>query len=89
MAHGFEVVVLTAYAKALLGVRCAGELGGGIAKEDVLELVHTCVGEHEGRVILDNHWSAGHHGVALGGKKVQILLADFFRSHIVCFVFSL
>ena len=65
VTHGFEVVVLTAYAEALLGVRCTGKLGCGIAKEDVFELVHAGVGKHEGRVILDNHWSAWHHGVAL------------------------
>lgn len=55
VTHGFQVIVLTAYAEALLCVCCTGELGRRVAKEDVLELVHSGVGEHKRRVILDDH----------------------------------
>ena len=57
MAHLLEVVVLTAYAKALLRVRHAAMLDLGIAEDNILELVHPCVREHQGRVALDYHRS--------------------------------
>ena len=82
VAHGFQVVVLAAHTEALLGVRGSGELGGAVAQENVLELVHARIGEHERGVILDDHGGRGHYRVPLGGEKVQILLADFIRCHI-------
>ncbi len=55
MSHFFEVVVLSAYPQALLRVCCTRVRGLGIAEENVLELVHAGVGEHQRRVILDHH----------------------------------
>lgn len=57
MAHLLEVVVLTTDAKALLRVRHAAMLDLGITEDDILELVHPCVREHQGRVALDYHRS--------------------------------
>ena len=87
VAHGFEVIVLSADAQALLAVGGAGELRGGVAQENVLELVHARVGEHQGRVVLDDHRGGGDHGVALGGEEVEILPAYFLCCHIQAGVF--
>ena len=78
VSHRFQVIVLAAHAEALLRVGGAGELGGGMAQEDILELVHTRVRKHQGRVVLDNHRCRGYHGVPFGGEEVQVLLAYFF-----------
>ena len=90
VAHGFQVIVLAAHAEALLTVGRPGELGGGIAQEDVLELVHARVGEHQRGVVLDDHGGRRHHRVSLGGKEVQVFLSNFFCCHICCsFVFCI
>ena len=81
VAHGFQVVVLAAHAQALLAVGGTGEFGGGIAQEDIFELVHARVGEHERRVVLDDHGGRRYNGVALGCEEVQVFLADFLRCH--------
>ena len=72
-----EVVVLAARAHALLG-------GGGapvgpvfVAGEDVLELHHAGVGEHQGRVVARHERARGHDLVLVGGEIVQKLRADF------------
>ena len=89
VAHGLQVVVLAAYAEALLAVGGTGELGRAVAQEDILELVHAGVGEHKGGVILDDHRGGGNYGVPLGSEEVQILLADFFGSHISFVIYFL
>ena len=76
-----KVVVLTRHTQTLLGVGSAGILALGIAKEDVLKLVHTCVGKHQRGVVLYHHRSRGHDGVALALKEFQELCPDFVRSH--------
>ena len=83
VSHFLEVVVLSAHAEALLRVRGPVEFCLCISQEDVLELVHSGVGEHQGRVILYDHRSRWHHRVALRGEKIQECLADFFGCHIL------
>ncbi len=55
VAHGFEVVVLSADPEALLRIRRPFHLRHGVAQKYVLELVHSGVGEHQRRVVLDHH----------------------------------
>ena len=55
MTHFLKVIVLTANAKTLLGVRAATWLGLTGTEDYIFPLVHTSVGEHQRRVILDNH----------------------------------
>ena len=71
-----EVVVLAARAHALL--RGGGALvGPGLgAGEDVLELHHAGVGEHQRRVVARHERARGHDLVAVGGEIVQELRAD-------------
>ncbi len=81
VAHRLQVVVFAAHAEALLAVGGAAELGSGVAQENILELVHPRVREHEGGVVLDDHRSTGHDGMPLGSEEVQVLLANLFCSH--------
>jgi hypothetical protein len=55
VTHFFQVVVLPGHAKAFLGVSDTRAFHRGIPEENVFELIHTRIGEHEGRIILDNH----------------------------------
>ena len=81
VSDGFEVVVLSADPQAFLAVGHPGGPGGGVAEEDILELVHPRIGEHQGRVVLDDHRSGRNDGMALRSEEVQELFSDFFGSH--------
>ena len=81
VAYFLEVVVLAADAQALLRVGHAGVLDLGIPEDDVLELVHPGIGEHQRRVALDHHGSRGHDLVPLAMEELLVRLADFLRSH--------
>ena len=81
MAHRLQVVVLAAHAEALLAVRCPRKLGCGITQENILELVHSRVREHQGGVVLDHHGGARNDGVSLGSEEFQVLLSNLFCSH--------
>ena len=81
MAHRLEVVVLAAHAEALLAVGGPGELGRRIAQENILELVHSRVREHQRGVVLDHHGGARNDGVSLGSEELQVLLSNLFCSH--------
>ena len=81
VADVVQVVVLAAGADALLA-------GGGAAvgalvkaQEHVLELVHACVGEQQGRVVARHHGRAGHDGVAFGLEVLQEGGADLGGFH--------
>jgi hypothetical protein len=69
-AHFFQVVVLATYTKAFLGVCNTGIGGLAIAKEKILELVHACIGEQEGWVVLYNYWGRWHNFMAFTFEKV-------------------
>ena len=61
----FQVVMFSADSQALLCVYGAVECSCLVAEEDVLELVHSGVGKHEGGVVLYDHGGRGHHRVPL------------------------
>ena len=86
VADLLQVVVLARHAQALLRVGRARILAGRIAQEDVLELVHARVGEHQRGVSLDDHRGRRHDHVALRCEEVQKGLTNFIRFHIYRFV---
>ena len=81
VSHLFEVVVLAAHSQTLLRIGRTRIRRRGIAQEDVLELVHAGVGEHQRRVILDHHRGRRHDGVSLGCEEIEKFLSYFLRSH--------
>ena len=78
VADLFKVVVLARYAQAFLAVGHAFRFRNPVAEDDVLELVHTGVGKHQGRVILEHHRRRRHNLVALVFKECLERLANFF-----------
>ncbi|MEY3102067.1 MAG: hypothetical protein RL558_344, partial [Bacteroidota bacterium] len=75
-AHFFEVVVLPAHAKALLAVGNPRMKHGFSAHKNVFKRIHTCIGKHQRRIVLDNERRRGQYYVTLGLKKVQECLAE-------------
>ena len=82
VAHFLEVVVLTRHAQAFLRVGGAFPFRGLVAQEDVLELVHASVGEHQGGVVLDDDGCRRHDGVLLRTEEVQEAISDFVSVHL-------
>ena len=56
VAYLFEIIVLSAHAEAFLRVGRPAGFWSDIAEKYVLELVHSGIGKHQSRVILDHHW---------------------------------
>ena len=81
VAHFLQVVVLAADAEALLRIAGTGIGCIGVAEEDVLELVHARIGEHECGVVLDDHGSGRHDVVGFALEEFKKLAADFVASH--------
>ena len=65
VTHFLQVVVLTANAQTLLCIGSTTWLWVACTQDDIFPLVHAGVGEHQRRVVLDNHRSRGHDGVLL------------------------
>ena len=61
VSYFFEVVVLARHAETLLRIRDALVFGGFVAKENVLELIHSGIGEHQRWVVLDHHRRRRHY----------------------------
>ena len=86
VADFFEVVVLATDAKTFLCVADAGERSGGVAEEDVFELVHASVGEHEGGVVFDYHGIRRHNMMPFAFEKLEELIADFVAGHCIIII---
>ena len=80
--HLLQVIMLAGDAETLLGVGHARVFGRIVAQKDVLELVHASIGEHQRRVILDDHRCGWDNMMLFGFKKAQKSSTDFCRSHI-------
>jgi hypothetical protein len=49
-----------------------------IAKENILELVHACIGKHKSGVIFDDHWSGRNDMMIVFPEIIKEGLPDFF-----------
>ena len=81
VSYFLEVIVFAAHAEALLTVGGTAHLRHRIPQEDVLELVHTSVGEHQGRVIFYHHRSGRDDGMPFGFEVVKKFLTYFLGCH--------
>ena len=81
VTYFFQVIVLTTYAETLLRVRYSLVFRRGIAQDNILELVHPCIGEHQSRVILNDHWSRRHNLVAFRLKETLERFSNFLSCH--------
>jgi hypothetical protein len=78
MTHFFEVVVLSTHAQALLRIANSFITGNAISQKPILELIHTRIGKHEGRVILYDHGSRRNNRVLFGRKEIKKGLSYLF-----------
>lgn len=88
VAHLFEVVVLARDAQTLLRVGRTGVFARSVAEENILELIHARIGEHQGGVVLHHHRGRRHDRVLPALEKVEESLTDFVRFHVYCFIYS-
>ena len=78
LAHLLQIVMFTGNADAFLAVSCSQILRLASAQEDVLELIHTGIYEHQGRVVDWYDRSAGHELMAPGCEEIYKSLANCF-----------
>src|SRR3984893_98632 len=77
VADVVEIIVLAAGAHAFLGAHRA-RIGALLeAGEDVLELHHPRIGEHEGRIVARHQRGGRHHLVSVAGEIVEKARSDF------------
>ena len=77
VAHIVEIVVLAAGAHAFLRRRRRAVGALLDAGEDVLELHHAGIGEHQGRVVARHEGARGHDLMAVLGKVIEEGRPDF------------
>ena len=82
MSDLLQVVVLTGDAETFLRVGYTRRGDGDITEDDVLELVHARVGEHQRGVALNDHRRGWDDLVTLRGEEVQEALTNFVGSHL-------
>lgn len=77
----FQIVMLAASANAALYGSGTG-IGTFVeSEENILELHHPCIGQHQGRVVGRNQRARTDDSMTLGLKKAQKLLTNFGRFH--------
>ncbi len=77
----FQVVVLAASAYAFLAGHGTGIGALFLTQEAILELVHACVGEQQGRVVARNQGAGGDSGMALFFEETKEGFTDFCAFH--------
>ncbi len=72
----FQIVVFTTRTHATL---CGGRtriITFVETKEDILELVHPCIGKQQGRIVVRHRGAAGNYLMSLAMEKVEKRLTD-------------
>ena len=87
VANLLEVVVLAAYAQTLLRVGPTAWLGVLGTQYDIFPLVHTGIGKHQRRVVLDYHRGRRNDNVSFRLEEFFVRVADFFSCHHLYFAF--
>ena len=81
MPHLFEVIVFTRHTQALLRIGDPIVFDRRVAQENILELVHTRIGKHQGRIIFDHHRSRRYNQMSLALEKIEKCCSDLIRVH--------
>lgn len=68
-----QIIVFAADPKAFLRVCHPGVSSVLVSKKNVFELIHTRIGKHQGRIIFNYNWCAGHNLMLVGLKKFRNL----------------
>ena len=83
MIRGSAHVLDIAGTQTFLRTGRASKLKFNIAQKMILERIHSSWCKQHGRIPFGHQHITGTDGVAFGGKKVEVLLADFVSFH--CF----
>ena len=78
----FQIVVLARNPQAFLGIGDPPAGGFLVPEKDVFELVHACIGEHQGWIILDHHGCTGNNMMLPGPEKIKKCLSYVGRVHL-------
>ena len=81
VAHFFQIVMLSAYAKTLLRVGSATRFGVACTQNNVFPLVHAGISEHQCWVVFNHHWGRSLYLMPFTLKKLFEGLAYFVRCH--------
>ncbi len=79
MPNFFEIVMFAAYTNAFLCISTAFVIAAACSKENILELVHSRVGEKQCGVIIWENRCRRHNFVLFWGKEVEEILTYFCR----------
>ena len=81
VSHLFEVVMLSAHTETLLRVGTPAWFRVACTEYNIFPLVHTSVGEHKRRVVLNNHRSRRYDCMSFRFEIVLKRIADFISCH--------
>ena len=87
--HVFQVVVLAAGAHAFLAGGGSAVIALFGAQEHILELVHSGIGEKQGRIVHRDQRRTAHDAVPVAFEELQECLSDFVAGHRGCVVIRL
>jgi hypothetical protein len=76
-----QIVVFSTRPNALLGAACPDIVAFFEAEENILELVHPCIGEEQRRVIVGNEAGTGDDGMSPVLEILKKQCPDFFACH--------
>ena len=71
MTYFLQVIMFAAHAQTFLAVRYTRILDRVVAQNNTFPRIHTCVGEHQRRVVFDNHWCRRYYLVTFRRHKIQ------------------
>jgi hypothetical protein len=89
MTNFFQIVVFSRNPQTLLGIGHTLTDGWLVAQENILKLVHPCIGKHQGGIVFYYHWGRAHNLMALAFKKIDKSFSDLLRIHIKSYLFLL
>ena len=76
VSYLFQVVVFSGNPETFLRVRDTPVFGIDIPKNNIFELIHSCVCKHQRRIVLNHHGCRRDDSMSLTFKKIQKLLSD-------------
>ena len=81
VADLLQVVVLARHAQTFLRIGHPAVFDRRVPQEQIFKLVHPGVGEHQGRVVLDDHRSRRHDHMPFAAEKIEKSFSDLIRIH--------
>ena len=81
MSYFFQIVMFSGNPQTFLRIGHPFVFSVHISQYDIFKLIHSCIGKHQCRIVLDNHRSRRYNGMRFTFKKIEKFLSDFCRFH--------